>query len=56
MVAEKIPPGKMTQEEALARMDEMDVPFLVFRNAETGVMNVIYRRDDGNYGLIEPEE
>jgi len=29
--------------------------FFVFRNAETDQVNVIYRRKDGNYGLIEPE-
>ena len=29
--------------------------FFVFRNAETEQVNVIYRRKDGNYGLIEPE-
>ena len=28
--------------------------FFVFRNAKTDEINVIYRRKDGNYGLIEP--
>jgi putative sigma-54 modulation protein len=28
--------------------------FLVFRNAETGQVSVIFKRDDGNFGLIEP--
>ena len=29
--------------------------FLVFTNASTGTLAVLYRRQDGNYGLIEPE-
>ena len=29
--------------------------FLLFRNAATEHLNVIYRRRDGNYGLLEPE-
>lgn len=30
--------------------------FFVFRNAESGEINVVYKRHDGNYALIEPEE
>jgi putative sigma-54 modulation protein len=56
VVAEKIPPGEMSTDEAVARMDELGVPFLVFRNAETGRLNVLYQRDDGHYGLMEPGE
>ena len=29
--------------------------FYVFLNAETNAINVLYKRKDGNYGLIEPE-
>ena len=29
--------------------------FLVFRNADTGAINVLYRRKNGDLGLIEPE-
>jgi putative sigma-54 modulation protein len=29
--------------------------FLVFRNSDTGAINVLYRRKDGDFGLIEPE-
>jgi putative sigma-54 modulation protein len=29
--------------------------FFVFANAETDLVNVVYKRKDGNYGLIEPE-
>jgi putative sigma-54 modulation protein len=43
-------------EEAKAAYDETDGPFFVFRNAETGVVNVLYRRDDGEFGLMKPED
>ena len=40
---------------AAAQMELVGHDFFVFRNAESGDVNVIYRRRDGNYGLIEPE-
>ena len=45
----------MNPEEAAAQMELVGHDFFVFRNAETNQVNVIYRRKDGNYGLIEPE-
>ncbi|MBN1458155.1 MAG: ribosome-associated translation inhibitor RaiA [Armatimonadetes bacterium] len=45
----------MVPEEAAAQMELVGHDFFVFRNAESGDVNVIYRRRDGNYGLIEPE-
>ncbi len=45
----------MGPEEAAAQMELVGHDFFVFRNAETEEVNVIYRRRDGNYGLIEPE-
>ena len=45
----------MSLEEAAAEMDLLSHDFYVFRNAETEQVNVLYRRKDGNYGLIEPE-
>lgn len=45
----------MSPEEAAAQMELLDHGFFVFRNAETEQVNVLYRRRDGNYGLIEPE-
>jgi putative sigma-54 modulation protein len=45
----------MFEEDALARMDELGHAFFVFVNAETERVAVLYRRDDGDYGLIEPE-
>jgi putative sigma-54 modulation protein len=44
----------MTPEEALAELDAASVGFLVFLNSLTGKLNVMYRRDDGQFGLVEP--
>ena len=45
----------MAPEEAAAQMELIGHDFFVFRNAETEQVNVLYRRRDGNYGLIEPD-
>ncbi len=45
----------MAAEEAIMQMDLIHHDFFVFMNADTEEVNVIYRRKDGNYGLIEPE-
>ena len=39
---------------ALSEMNALDHRFLFFENTTTGRGNVIYRRYDGHYGLIEP--
>lgn len=44
----------MSPDEAAMQMDLIDKDFFVFANDISGSMNVIYRRNDGNYGLIEP--
>ncbi|MBB6453615.1 putative sigma-54 modulation protein [Salirhabdus euzebyi] len=44
----------MDSEEAALQMDMLGHSFFVFRNADTGDTNVVYRRNDGRYGLIEP--
>lgn len=44
----------MDTEEAALQMDMLGHSFFVFRNVETGDTNVVYRRNDGRYGLIEP--
>ena len=44
----------MFEEDAIARMDELGHSFFVFLNAETERPAVVYRRRDGNYGLIDP--
>ncbi len=43
----------MSVEEAVMQMDLMNNDFLVFMNATSREINVVYRRKDGNYGLIE---
>ena len=45
----------MPAEEAVMQMELLGHSFFVFSNAETEEVNVVYRRKDGNYGLIEPE-
>lgn len=45
----------MDSEEAILQMDLLDHSFFVFTNAESGDTNVVYRRKDGKYGLIEPD-
>lgn len=44
----------MTPDEAAMQMEITDKDFFVFSNHSTGDINVIYRRKDGNFGLIEP--
>lgn len=43
----------MSAEEAILQMNLIGHQFFVFENAETGDSNVVYKRKDGNYGLIE---
>lgn len=45
----------MPPEEAAAQLSMGELNFFVFTNAETGDLNVIYKRNDGNYGLFEPK-
>ena len=45
----------MDPEEACVQMDMLGHSFYVFRNSETEEVNVVYRRRNGTYGLIEPE-
>ncbi len=44
----------MSPEEASLQMEMIGHDFYVFFNANSNVVNVIYKRKDGNYGLIEP--
>ncbi|HEX6699750.1 MAG TPA: ribosome-associated translation inhibitor RaiA [Gaiellaceae bacterium] len=44
----------MSPEEAVLQLELVGHDFFVFRNAESGEVNVVYRRREGNYGLIEP--
>ena len=44
----------MTAEESVEALELVGHDFFVFRNAESDEVNVVYRRRDGTYGLIEP--
>ena len=44
----------MFEEDALARMEELGHDFFLFVNAENERVALLYRRTDGDYGLIEP--
>ncbi len=45
----------MPLDEAILQMNLLGHNFFVFANSESNQVNVLYRRKDGNYGLIEPE-
>ncbi|MFU0826044.1 MAG: Ribosome hibernation promoting factor [Lachnoclostridium sp.] len=45
----------MDPEEACVQMELLGHNFFVYRNAETNEVNVVYKRKDNTYGLIEPE-
>lgn len=44
----------MSEEEAIDQMELLGHNFFVFLNAETAKVGVLYRREDGNYGVLEP--
>lgn len=50
----RFPMKPMNVEEACMQMDLLDHDFFVFHNADTEETNVVYKRNDGHYGLIEP--
>ena len=45
----------MNPEEAVLQLELIGHDFFVFRSDDSGEINVIYRRKDGGYGLIEPQ-
>lgn len=45
----------MDAEEAVMQMELLGHNFFVFRNGETEAVNIVYKRKDGTFGLIEPE-
>ena len=54
VVVQSIDYKPMDTEEAIMQMELVDNNFMVFTNARSGQVNVIYRRKDGHYGLIQP--
>jgi putative sigma-54 modulation protein len=53
--ATRYPVKPMSVEDAALRVDGGGETFIVFRNAETDAVSILYRRKDGNLGLIEPD-
>ena len=51
----RFPVKPMSPEEAVLQLELVGHDFFVFRNGESLDVNVVYRRRDGSYGLIEPE-
>jgi len=45
----------MSVDEAVDEMELLGQQFFMFANGDTGQINVVYKRDEGNYGLIEPD-
>ncbi len=45
----------MSEDEAIDQMELLGHSFFVFLNAETARIGVLYRREDGNYGVLEPD-
>jgi putative sigma-54 modulation protein len=50
----QFPVKPMSPEEAVLQLELVGHDFFVFRDAESGEVNVVYRRRGGGYGLIEP--
>ena len=45
----------MDSEEAILQMDLLGHNFFVYQDSDSNKVNVIYKRKDGDYGLLEPE-
>jgi putative sigma-54 modulation protein len=52
----RFPVATMLPAEATRQMDLLGHSFFLFRNGDSGNFNVVYRRNDGGYGLLEPQE
>lgn len=50
----QIPLKPISVEEAILQMEMTNHKFYMFTNADTGFTNVVYLRDDGAYGILEP--
>jgi putative sigma-54 modulation protein len=55
LTAERVSVEPMTVAAALRRLSANSAEFLIFQNEATEELNVLYRRRDGGFGLLEPE-
>ncbi|MCR4805020.1 MAG: ribosome-associated translation inhibitor RaiA [Clostridia bacterium] len=46
----------MSSEEAILQMELLEHNFFIYKDGESGGINVVYKREDGSYGLLETEE
>lgn len=53
--SKSFPVKPLDVEEAILQMNMTGHQFFMFRNMESGEINVVYRRRDGHYGLLEPD-
>jgi len=53
--SETITITEMSADEAVQKLEASDDDFYVFKNTETNKINVMYRRRNGDFGMIEPE-
>lgn len=53
--SKRFPVSPMDAEEAIEQMELLGHDFFVFFNSTEEAINVLYRRHDGNYGLLQPE-
>lgn len=51
----RFPMKPMTVDDAVSEMELLSHDFFLFRNTDSNEYNVVYRRHDGDYGIIEPE-
>jgi putative sigma-54 modulation protein len=55
MRARRVAVRRMPVDDAVAELDASKAEFFFFENIANGALSMMYRRDDGKYGLIEPE-
>lgn len=56
VLREKLPMIPLSIEEAIVHLEKSDDPFFAFTNSQSEQINVLYAREDGTYGLIEPQK
>ncbi|MBZ4683257.1 MAG: putative sigma-54 modulation protein [Fusobacteriaceae bacterium] len=56
IISTKVSTSKpMSVEEAILQMEALETSFYLFLNPETNELNIVYKRDDGDYGHVEPD-